>query len=167
VLQEICPAPLPETVPIVPGGSDRDQRVRRRPVAQNAPPAVADDFVSGIVEKSDAVRLEVNPVCTIRLDPRHRRSLRSAKSRLRAGSRTRSASGTSCARPYGASRRNPSGYCNPEIDKLVDRQSAEPNFDNRKTLVWEIEKRLVEDGAPARSSSTRAARPASIRKSRD
>ena len=43
--------------------------------------------------------------------------------------------------------RNYTGYCNPEVDKLVDRQSAEPNFDKRKTLVWEIEKRLVEDGA--------------------
>jgi peptide/nickel transport system substrate-binding protein len=43
--------------------------------------------------------------------------------------------------------RNYTGYCNPEIDKLVDQQSAEPNFDKRKRLVWEIEKRLVEDGA--------------------
>src|SRR6516162_1587394 len=47
------------------GGSDRDQRVRRRPVAQNSPAAVADDLVSGIVEKSDAVRLQVNPVSAI------------------------------------------------------------------------------------------------------
>jgi len=52
------------------GRSDRDQRVRGRPVAQNPPAAVADDFVSVIVENSDAVRLEVNPVCRIGLDRR-------------------------------------------------------------------------------------------------
>jgi peptide/nickel transport system substrate-binding protein len=43
--------------------------------------------------------------------------------------------------------RNYTGYCNPEVDKLVDQQSAEPNVEKRKKLVWEIEKRLVEDGA--------------------
>jgi len=43
--------------------------------------------------------------------------------------------------------RNYTGYCNPEVDKLVDEQSAEPNVDKRKKLVWEIERRLVEDGA--------------------
>jgi peptide/nickel transport system substrate-binding protein len=41
--------------------------------------------------------------------------------------------------------RNYTGYCNPEVDKLVDRQSAEPNTEKRKQLVWEIEKRLIED----------------------
>jgi peptide/nickel transport system substrate-binding protein len=45
------------------------------------------------------------------------------------------------------SERNYTGYCNPEVDRLVDRQSRETNFDKRKTLVWEIERRLVEDGA--------------------
>jgi peptide/nickel transport system substrate-binding protein len=43
--------------------------------------------------------------------------------------------------------RNYTGYCSPEVDKLVDQQSAEPNVDKRKKLVWEIEKKLVEDGA--------------------
>jgi peptide/nickel transport system substrate-binding protein len=37
-------------------------------------------------------------------------------------------------------------YCNPELDKLIDQQSMEPNQDKRKTLVWEIEKKLAEDG---------------------
>jgi peptide/nickel transport system substrate-binding protein len=43
--------------------------------------------------------------------------------------------------------RNYTGYCSPEIDKLVDRQSTEPNFEKRKQLVWRIEKQLIEDGA--------------------
>jgi peptide/nickel transport system substrate-binding protein len=43
--------------------------------------------------------------------------------------------------------RNYTGYCNPEVDKLIDRQSAEADRDKRKQLVWEIERRLAEDGA--------------------
>jgi peptide/nickel transport system substrate-binding protein len=43
--------------------------------------------------------------------------------------------------------RNYTGYCNREVDKLVDQQSAEANIEKRKKLVWEIEKRLIEDGA--------------------
>ena len=43
--------------------------------------------------------------------------------------------------------RNYTGYCSPELDKLVDRQSAESDKEKRKQLVWEIEKRLAEDGA--------------------
>jgi peptide/nickel transport system substrate-binding protein len=42
---------------------------------------------------------------------------------------------------------NPDGYCNPEVDKLIDRQSIEFDQENRKKLVWEIERRLAEDGA--------------------
>src|SRR5207249_10286717 len=42
---------------------------------------------------------------------------------------------------------NYNAYCNPEVDKLIDRQSMEANQDKRKTLVWEIERRLAEDGA--------------------
>jgi peptide/nickel transport system substrate-binding protein len=42
---------------------------------------------------------------------------------------------------------NHSGYCNPELDRLVDRQSMESDQQKRKELVWEIEKKLVEDGA--------------------
>ncbi len=43
--------------------------------------------------------------------------------------------------------RNYTGYCNAEIDKLIDRQSAEPNVEKRKKLVWEIERKLIEDDA--------------------
>jgi peptide/nickel transport system substrate-binding protein len=42
---------------------------------------------------------------------------------------------------------NPDGYCNPEVDKLIDRQSIEFDQEKRKQLVWEIERRLAEDGA--------------------
>ena len=41
--------------------------------------------------------------------------------------------------------RNYSGYCNPELDKLVDQQSAEANQEKRKKLVWQIERKLAED----------------------
>ena len=43
--------------------------------------------------------------------------------------------------------RNYDGYCNAEVDKLIDRQSMEANPEKRKQLVWEIERRLAEDGA--------------------
>src|SRR5229473_2130965 len=43
--------------------------------------------------------------------------------------------------------RNYTGYCSPEVDKLVDRQSAESDKEKRKELVWEIETRLAQDGA--------------------
>ncbi|MGE0415674.1 MAG: ABC transporter substrate-binding protein [Acetobacteraceae bacterium] len=43
--------------------------------------------------------------------------------------------------------RNFSGYCNKEIDALVDRQSAETNFARRRTLVQEIDRRLQQDDA--------------------
>jgi peptide/nickel transport system substrate-binding protein len=45
------------------------------------------------------------------------------------------------------SERNYTGYCSPEVDRLVDRQSMESDPEQRKTLVWEIERRLAEDGA--------------------
>src|SRR6476619_1260942 len=38
--------------------------------------------------------------------------------------------------------RNYTGYCNKEVDALIDRQSAEPDIAKRKQLVWQIEKRL-------------------------
>jgi len=38
-------------------------------------------------------------------------------------------------------------YCNLEVDKLIDRQSAEADSEKRKKLVWEIERQLAEDGA--------------------
>jgi peptide/nickel transport system substrate-binding protein len=43
--------------------------------------------------------------------------------------------------------RNYTGYCNPEVDKLVDQQSAESDKEKRKQLMWGIERRLAEDGA--------------------
>ena len=42
---------------------------------------------------------------------------------------------------------NYNGYCNPEVDKLIDRQSIEADQERRKKLVWEIERKLAEDGA--------------------
>ena len=43
--------------------------------------------------------------------------------------------------------RNYTGYCNPEVDKLVDEQSMETDFEKRKRLVWTIEHKLAEDDA--------------------
>ena len=43
--------------------------------------------------------------------------------------------------------RNYTGYCNPQVDKLVDQQSMETDPAQRKKLVWEIEKKLIEDDA--------------------
>ena len=43
--------------------------------------------------------------------------------------------------------RNYTGYCNPEVDKLIDQQSAESDVNKRKQLVWEIERKLAEDDA--------------------
>lgn len=43
--------------------------------------------------------------------------------------------------------RNYTGYCNPEIDAMVNRQSAESDQEKRKKLVWEIDRKLQEDGA--------------------
>ena len=43
--------------------------------------------------------------------------------------------------------RNYTGYCDPEVDKMIDRQSAEPDPEKRRKLVWEIERKLAEDGA--------------------
>src|SRR5713101_7377588 len=43
--------------------------------------------------------------------------------------------------------RNYTAYCDPELDKLFDRQSAEADEGKRKKLVWEIERRLAQDGA--------------------
>jgi peptide/nickel transport system substrate-binding protein len=42
---------------------------------------------------------------------------------------------------------NYNGYCNPEVDKLVDQQSMEPDRAKRKKLAWEIERKLAEDYA--------------------
>jgi peptide/nickel transport system substrate-binding protein len=42
---------------------------------------------------------------------------------------------------------NYNGYCNPQVDKLVDQQSMEANREKRKQLAWEIERRLAQDDA--------------------
>jgi peptide/nickel transport system substrate-binding protein len=45
------------------------------------------------------------------------------------------------------SERNYTSYCNPELQKLFDRQSAEADPERRRQLVWEIDKKLQEDVA--------------------
>jgi peptide/nickel transport system substrate-binding protein len=42
---------------------------------------------------------------------------------------------------------NYNGYCNPEVDKLIDLQSIEAHQERRKQLVWEIERKLAEEPA--------------------
>ena len=43
--------------------------------------------------------------------------------------------------------RNYTGYCNPQMDKLFDQQSTEQDQEKRRDLVFEIDKKLQEDGA--------------------
>jgi peptide/nickel transport system substrate-binding protein len=43
--------------------------------------------------------------------------------------------------------RNYTGYCNREVDNMVDEQSAMSDVAKRKQLVWAIEKKLAEDDA--------------------
>ena len=45
------------------------------------------------------------------------------------------------------SERNYTGYCNPELEKQFVQQSTEANQETRRQLVWEIDKKLQEDGA--------------------
>lgn len=45
------------------------------------------------------------------------------------------------------SERNYTNYCNPELEKLFAEQSAMSDQAKRRALVWEIDKRLQEDGA--------------------
>jgi peptide/nickel transport system substrate-binding protein len=45
------------------------------------------------------------------------------------------------------SQRNYSGYCNKEIDQLIDKQSIETDQQKRKQVVWDIDRRLQEDAA--------------------
>jgi peptide/nickel transport system substrate-binding protein len=42
---------------------------------------------------------------------------------------------------------NWSGYCNTEIDELIERQSREADPERRKPLLWEIERKLAADDA--------------------
>jgi len=46
--------------------------------------------------------------------------------------------------------RNYTGYCNPEFDKLVDRQSIEADTAKRRDLVWQIERVLAEEMVSSR-----------------
>jgi len=45
------------------------------------------------------------------------------------------------------SERNYTHYCNKDLEKLFDQQSAETDASKRKSLVWEIDKKLQEDVA--------------------
>jgi peptide/nickel transport system substrate-binding protein len=45
------------------------------------------------------------------------------------------------------SERNYTNYCNKDIEKLFDQQSQETDIARRKTLVWDIDKKLQEDVA--------------------
>jgi peptide/nickel transport system substrate-binding protein len=45
------------------------------------------------------------------------------------------------------SERNFTQYCNPGVDKLIEEQSREADVEKRRRIVWEIEKKLVEDAA--------------------
>ena len=58
--------------------------------------------------------------------------------------------------------RNYTGYCNSELDKLIDRQSMEQDKEKRRHLVWQIDKSLQEDGAHP-SFSTTGSQPAGNR----
>ena len=42
---------------------------------------------------------------------------------------------------------NYSKYCNADVDKLLDQQSQEGDFEKRRALVWDIERKLVGDVA--------------------
>ena len=49
---------------------------------------------------------------------------------------------------YGCgSQRNYTHYCNKDLQKLFDQQSAETDLQKRKKLVWEIDKKIQEDVA--------------------
>ena len=43
--------------------------------------------------------------------------------------------------------RNYTGYCNPQVDELINQQSIETDLAKRKQLVWRIERKLIEDDA--------------------
>jgi peptide/nickel transport system substrate-binding protein len=42
---------------------------------------------------------------------------------------------------------NYDGYCNHKIDQLIDEQSSESDQEKRRGMVWEIERKLADDGA--------------------
>jgi peptide/nickel transport system substrate-binding protein len=53
--------------------------------------------------------------------------------------------------------RNYTGYCDKEVDALIDRQSAEADREKRRQLVWGIERRLARDASRPIIFYTRAA----------
>jgi peptide/nickel transport system substrate-binding protein len=53
--------------------------------------------------------------------------------------------------------RNYTGYCNAEVDNMVDAQSEESDVEKRKQMVWAIEKKLADDDARPILFYTRAA----------
>jgi peptide/nickel transport system substrate-binding protein len=53
--------------------------------------------------------------------------------------------------------RNYTGYCDPEFDRLVDRQSIEADTAKRRELVWQIERKLAEETVRPVIFYTRAA----------
>lgn len=42
---------------------------------------------------------------------------------------------------------NRDGYCNPEVDELIEKQSGEGDPAKRKEVLWHIERKLAEDVA--------------------
>jgi peptide/nickel transport system substrate-binding protein len=42
---------------------------------------------------------------------------------------------------------NLNGYCNPDMDKLIEQQSRQGDLAKRKLLLWAIQRKLAEDGA--------------------
>ena len=59
---------------------------------------------------------------------------------------------------YGCgSERNYTGYCNPELENLFVEQSMMADREKRRRLVWEIDKKLQEDGARPIVYHTRSA----------
>ena len=42
--------------------------------------------------------------------------------------------------------RNYTSYCNPEVETLIDKQSVETDPEKRKRIVWDIERRMIEEG---------------------
>jgi peptide/nickel transport system substrate-binding protein len=53
--------------------------------------------------------------------------------------------------------RNYMGYCSREVDELIEQQSRQTDQERRKRLVWDIERRLAEDGAQPAIFYTRQA----------
>jgi peptide/nickel transport system substrate-binding protein len=53
--------------------------------------------------------------------------------------------------------RNYTSYCNRELEASFDRQSMEADPEKRKRLVWEIDRKLQEDGARPMIYHNRAA----------